>query len=225
MRPLVLVLLGFAWLTPIWAQEGPAVADREALEEIVRQDSIATRPDQPGVGRYIQDVIGAAFRWLSFRIERLAPGLAGWVVVIARAGAQLIFLLAVFLLVVLGFRWLRERYSRDQGPTAPAVVALSAAASEPGEGRSRQAWADDLRRFLSAGDVAAACEALWWWLAHGISHGPVESSWTSRELLAHARRRDLTPPVRRLDRMIYGAAPPTTDDVHRLWTELEEAVG
>ncbi len=224
-----LILLGLVWLVPVQAQEeaprlAPATSDREELVELTRQHSVATRPEQPGLGRYAQDVIGAVFRWLSIRLERLAPGLADWIVAIARVGGQLILIFAAVLLAVLGLRWLRARYLLRRATEAPAVVPLSQAASQPTEGRPREAWEDDLRRHLAGGDVAAACEALWWWLARVISRDQVESSWTSRELLAHARRRDLAPPVRRLDRMIYGAAPPTADDVHRLWTELKEAV-
>ena len=73
--------------------------------------------------------------------------------------------------------------------------------------------------------MAAACEALWWWLARSLLADPVEASWTSRELLVHAGRRDLTPGVRHLDRLIYGAVPPSPDDVRGLWGELREALG
>ena len=230
MKGSALVLLGFFWLTPALAREEAsqpttAEADREVLVEIVRQHSVATRPEQPGLGRYAQDVIGAGFRWLSFRLERLAPGLAGWVVMLAKAGAQVIAIVALAFLTILGLRWLRARYFRSRTAESPAVVPLTESVSEPVEGRSREAWEGDLRRRLDAGDVAGACEALWWWLARAISRGPVESSWTSRELLTQARRRDLAPPVRRLDRMIYGAAAPSAADVRRLWAELEEAVG
>ncbi len=82
-----------------------------------------------------------------------------------------------------------------------------------------------MRRRLEAGDVSAAVEALWWWLASGLVADRAEPSWTSRELVARAGRQDLLADVRRLDRMMYGAARPSADDVSRLWSDLREAVG
>jgi hypothetical protein len=61
---------------------------------------------------------------------------------------------------------------------------------------------------LAAGDVAAALEALWWWFARSASTADVDPSWTSRELLAHCGRHDLTPLALGLDRLLYGPARP-----------------
>ena len=81
-------------------------------------------------------------------------------------------------------------------------------------------WAEELRRRLEGGDVAAALEALWWWLATQVGVPDADPSWTSRELLVHAGRGDLRRPVRRLDHMIYGPEAPAIGDVQEFWHGL-----
>ena len=91
--------------------------------------------------------------------------------------------------------------------------------------RSQERWKAELDRHLARGDVTAALEALWWWLACGLLPRDVDPSWTTRELISHAGRWDLTAWVRRLDRMIYGAEPPAVDEVRRFWGDLREELG
>ena len=65
-------------------------------------------------------------------------------------------------------------------------------------------WQSELERHLRHGDAAAATMALWWWLAGRLVGDRAKASWTSRELVHRAGRRNLIPAVRRLDHMLYG---------------------
>ncbi|MCP4657846.1 MAG: hypothetical protein GY856_20760, partial [bacterium] len=96
--------------------------------------------------------------------------------------------------------------------------------TERSDGRSQERWEAELGRHLAGGDVTAALEALWWWLACGLLPRDVDPSWTTRELISHAGRWDLAAWVRRLDRMIYGAEPPAVDEVRRFWGDLREVL-
>ena len=113
-----------------------------------------------------------------------------------------------------------RRWRRRAPPPATPVRRLDDEAPT-----AAPSWEAELRRNLLKGDAAAAAEALWWWLASLLVGERAEPSWTSRELISRAGRRDLTPGVRRLDRLIYGAGDPRAEDVDRLWNDLREAVG
>lgn len=201
-------------------QPSAAPADRGALEQVVAA-GVVTAPETPSFAAYARDLGVAVTEWVFDRLSRLAPGMDALVVEIARVGAGVVFAVALVLLGVLLARVLRDQLARRTPPEAPVTMVADVAGAE----RPRGDGAAELRRRLAAGDVAGACEALWWWLARALAGDAVESSWTCRELLERTGRRDLTAPVRRLERMVYGTAAPAVDDVRRLWHELEEAVG
>lgn len=206
------------------AADGPprAPADRGALAEIVAREDVVTTPETPSLTAYARDLGAALMGWLLDLLSRVAPGLDAWVVEIARVGAGVVLAAALALLLLLLYRVLRDQLAgRPQMGSAPVVTAEAAAGGD----RPRGDWAGELRRRLAAGNVAGACEALWWWLARALAGDAVEESWTSRELLARTGRRDLAAPVGRLERMTYGAAAPAAADVRGLWNELEETVG
>ena len=197
-----------------------APADRDALAEIVAESGVVAVPEAPSFAAYARDLGDVVMEWIADLLERLAPDMDAFVVEAARVGAGLIFAVALALLAVLVFRVLRGQLARRRRGEAAVTVAGGTEAQRP-----RLDWAGELRRRLAAGEVAAACEALWWWLAQALAGDAVAGSWTSRELLARTGRRDLAAPVRRLERMTYGAAAPAVDDVRRLWREFEEALG
>lgn len=85
-------------------------------------------------------------------------------------------------------------------------------------------WRAELERRLAAGRTAEALEAAWWWLARSVAGSRVLPDWTSRELLAQARRPALAAPLRRLDAWTYGPRPPGPDDLRSLVARLEEAL-
>ncbi len=201
----------------------PAAADRVELAEVVQEAGVATAPASPGWSSYLKD-LGVAFVFFLARLfEGFDPQVGPAIVSFSVIGARILFLLTAALLGFLLVRWLVRRL-RPHEVAGPSVRTLPGTAAQDAEGRSSDEWAARLEGHLAAGEVAAACEALWWWLARSLLSAPVEASWTSRELLSHAGRNDLKASVRILDRLIYGATEPSPDDVHRLWGELREAL-
>lgn len=200
-------------------------ADAAGLRQVLVEHRIETARPRPGLALYMRDA-GLAFS------ERLARWIAGVLPRLARFEGPMIeqvlkLLLALMAAALLGFsirfallRWRQRPRVRPPGP----IREIDGAADEP---RIRPAayWEAELRRRLDAGEVAAATLALWWWLASGLVGDRARPSWTTRELIARAGRRDLTPGVRRLDRMIYGNERPSAESVDRLWRELREALG
>lgn len=197
-------------------------ADREVLEQAVTESRAATSPATPGVSRYVSDAGITFSAWLAEVVDRLLPGfssVADWF--LAASWGLLLAVLGVVLGLLgagLARRWWRQR-SRSRA--APEVTALAAAG--PAVQRTAAGWEAEIRHRLTGGDVAAAVEALWWWLASVLFTGGVEPSWTSRELVARAGRTDLRSLIRRLDRMIYGRESPPAEDVRCLFDDLREA--
>ncbi len=196
-------------------------ADRETLEAALADGRVETSAPRPGVGLYVLD-LGLAFaRWVAGIAESFLPGFARLLGPLTELAFKVLFAVLGLALLALLLRaaW---RLWRQRTPEEPVLRPVAMPDGTPAASADR--WAAEIRRHLEARDVTAAVEALWWWLATALLASGVERSWTSRELVAHAGRRDLLPQIRRLDRMIYGAAAPSGDDVRRLWSDLEEAL-
>ncbi|HEX9942752.1 MAG TPA: hypothetical protein VGG03_12090 [Thermoanaerobaculia bacterium] len=132
------------------------------------------------------------------------------------AAAVLAVVAALFLIV----RALRPRFhARRREPGAVAAVEARAAELLDAPG-----WRAELERRLAAGRTAEALEAAWWWLARSLAGSRAEPDWTSRDLVARARRQDLADLVRRLDLLAYGPRRPGLDDVRTLVARMEEAL-
>ncbi len=154
-------------------------------------------------------------------MERVLPGFNRWLVpFIEPATKFLLALLAVVLFVFL-MRFIAERWRHHEPATPDAIQHLDARDEES----VAMDWEGELKRHLETGDVAAATQALWWWLAGRLAADRAEPSWTSRELVVRAGRHDLLTDVRRLDRMIYGLRRPSPGELRRLWGDLREVVG
>ncbi len=200
----------------------PLKADRELLRQAMVEARIATDRSRPGLTLWARDAGLAISQRMAAWMERVLPGFNRWLApVVEPVLVTMLALLAAVLLVLVmrfaGTRWRR----RAQVTTSPAPVQHLDTADEA----DARDWEGDLRRSLGSGDVATAIEALWWWLATGLVADRAEPSWTSRELVVRAGRRDLLADVRRLDRMMYGATRPQADEVRRLWGRLRESVG
>jgi hypothetical protein len=214
------------WSPPSVAGAGAAPfqtrpADRGTLEQVIAESRATTSPPRPGPSRYVRDAGITFSEWLAAVVERLLPGFgraAEWFLA-AAWGLLLAVLagLAVLLGIGLARRWWPDRSAPRPPPGSPLP-----APAVPGAG-SAEAWETELRRRLAGGDVAAAVEALWWWLASVLTAGDVDPSWTSLELVVHAGRTDLGPWIRRLDRMIYGRESPPAEDVRHLFDDLRTA--
>jgi hypothetical protein len=215
-------------VSPARADDGPrqpraAAADHELLESIVREDGIESVRPRPRLGHYLADLASAFFRWLRGLLEFLAPGvgsLAAWVV---RLGWLIVVIVLGVILLISALMALQRALQRRRRAAPEARAGLPTEDIRPDVG-TRPDWEARLAGHLRRGDVSAALEALWWWLACRLIATEVDPTWTSRELMLEAERPDLLPRVRVLDRMMYGAEPPAAEDVNRFWGELREAV-
>lgn len=131
--------------------------------------------------------------------------------------------LAALLIAWVAFSWWkRRRRGKEEGEGS-----VSALDMPPAE-RTAATWRAELDHRLAEGRIAEALEALWWWLARSLAGDRAEPDWTSRDLVAQARREDLRNDlrdlVRRLDAFTYGPRPPGVDDLRHLVRRLEEAL-
>lgn len=217
-------LLLVSWAGPLLAAP-PEVepAERELLERLIEESGVRTSPPSPGFGRWVQDVAWSFMSWLGSFFDGIGAG--EFLRTVSVFGARAVFYLAIALLVFLIIRWLLRR-QWNAGPDAPSVRTVGQeTAPGPETKRPRAEWNGLIEERLAAGDIAGACEALWWWLARGLTDGPVEPSWTSRELLVATGRHELRSEVRGLDRLIYGGGEPGADDVRQVWQALRDALG
>lgn len=198
-----------AWPAPA------AEADPALVEEAVRQGSVAAERLPPRVAEYAYDLTAYLGRLLERLIkaaggavpENFGVGCLGFVVVLA-------LLLAFWLLLRL---WLGRS---KKGPESVELAPASAApALPPGAD-----WEGELEERLGRGEVHAALQALWWWLAGRLGAPAAQASWTTRELVERAGRRDLRLLVTPLDRLLYGAGQPTAGEVRGLFDSFRAAL-
>lgn len=184
------------------------------LDQLYRETGAAREPPEPGWTEYGRHVGVRLVRWIGIHLEPLDLPVG----VMARALGYGILALSLVTLAVLlwrllaGLRW----GNQSDGRASPALAPM------PEEGLLREEpWRARIDEHLAGGSVQAALEAVWWWLAVSTTSREVDASWTSRELLAAAGRRDLSPLARELDRMAYGPERPSRNDVRQLVRSLE----
>jgi hypothetical protein len=195
---------------------GPA--DPVLVRRILEETGVDQTAAAPSWSAYAEAVTEAFFAWLRARV----PGLHG-MASLARDAAPLVALVAVFaaagILYVLARSVLRRR--RHPVPLPTPTPAGAASPAVRAAQRDRSAWRAEMEAGLAAGDVTAALEALWWWFAYSLCAAAVDPSWTSEELLTRCGRVDLAAPARALDRLLYGSARPTVDEVRQFLGRLE----
>jgi hypothetical protein len=200
----------------------PRTADHELLRRLIEQERIAGAAPGPEWTDYLVSLARAALSALERLLSPARDVIAGLGLSMDTVATVLLVLLAATAaaLATIGVLRLLRRRRRPAvaetsvGPAQP----LPASASDP------RAWRALLDERLRAGGIAEALEAAWWWLAASVSRGPVDPSWTSRELLARAGRLDLGRWAAALDRMTYGPERPGAEDVRGLIDALEAAV-
>ncbi len=196
-------------------------ADQQLLRQVMLEAGVTTDRPRPGLTLWSRDAGSVFSRWLVDWMERVVPRVARRVAPFFESAVMIVLALLSFVLLVFLARFAFDRW-RARPPSRTPAPHLGAATAPRALGeRDREA---ELRRCLESGDVVAAIEALWWWLASRLMAESAEPSWTSRELVTKAGRRDLLADVRRLDRMMYGAARPSSDEVGRLWSDLRGLV-
>lgn len=196
----------------------PIPADLELIEKILRETHVDTSVQTVSVSGYLvhlwkrlQEAIADFFAWASSLI-------GNWGDVLLWTGRILVA--AAVAAVALGLGVLLWRTLNRKGQPAKRV------AEEPGTTgtdppRAAVDWRAEIEGRLAGGAVKEALEAIWWWLARSLAGDRAQASWTSRELDRQARRPELSPLLRRLDAMIYGAAQPSVASVRGLVDEAE----
>ena len=195
-------------------------ADHALVERIVTETRVDTTPVTPGWTGWLEALSTAALRWLGERVPDM-PRL-DWLAESAGPAAKVVGLLVVGVLLYLIARLLIAR--RAARPAGPAVAATARAAVAAAPDRDGASWRGEFERRLAEGDLSAALRALWWWFARTVSPGPVDESWTTRELLARCGRADLGPLAGILDQWLYGTRKPGGDELAGFLGRAEAAL-
>jgi hypothetical protein len=195
----------------------PVPADQELMRRLLEQQDVGQALPAPAWTEYLLHLVRTALERLLEPLLRHVPA-AG----LARALLYSSLAIAALALGALVVRALRRRGrgkpATDTGPAAAGVATRAARALDPADFWIR------LDAHLRDGDVAAALETLWWWLAVSVAREPVDPSWTTRELLARAGRGDLGGFSVALDRLTYAAARPQAADVRAFAERLQAAL-
>ncbi len=200
----------------------PAEADTALIARLFEQTRATSRPPAPGWSEYARELARAGAEWLEALLAPVARGLGARVQWLEYAAIGLVVVTLALLLFMLGRALVLSLRRRREPAGAPAAPREPAAA--PGASKGPGYWRSEVDARLAQGDVKGALAALWWWLAAALVTRNVDATWTSRELLEHAQRRDLLPLARALDRQAYGPIPPGHDEVRRLAARMEGAL-
>jgi len=182
------------------------------MERVLARSQVERAPVPPETS-YFGELLRAAQQAIFEALDRggrmLSRSAMTWI-------AGTLAVLAVLLILRALLPRLRRRERRKEG--AAVVSGIAPAAWDAA------AWRAELERRLAGERIAEALEALWWWLARSVAGERAEPDWTSRDLVARAKREDLRELVRRLDVLTYGPRRPAAEDLRRLMGRLEEAV-
>jgi hypothetical protein len=194
-----------------------AAARRDVLESVLSQTRVSRSPSGASAAAYLDAWSEAFGRWLSHWFSSQSS-------LLGRVGIQVVAVLVVAAaLVVAALAIVRAVRGRGR---ARAVVAESAgvSAGPPVQAFDAAAWRRELLERLSRGDVTAALEALWWWLARSLAGDSADPSWTTRELLVRVKRADLLDLAGDLDVLMYAPGRPASADVTACLRRFEQAV-
>lgn len=212
-------------MTPAVASPSPVVlphqsADHALLQRLIEQERIAQAVPDPAWSDYLVRLARAGLDGLEALLSPMRDILAGLGLPMKTVAVVLFGLLAGMIVVLATIAVLRLVRGRrpEMLPRDAIEKTLEPAPRDP------DVWRALLEERLRAGGISDALEAVWWWLAASVSRGPVDPSWTSRELLLRAGRPDLGPWAAALDRMTYGARRPDAEAVRGLVHALESSV-
>jgi hypothetical protein len=176
---------------------------------------------EAGIGTYLRFLVREA-------LDSLFDALGRSLSYLPISGAGL--LLAARLIAFLGLGFLLWRLGRLllRRLRQPKSEAGEAADSDlqplrPAGAASMEEWRQRWRQALAEGQLEAALEALWWWLALRLAGEQVDPSWSTGQLLTAARRRDLAPLARRFDGYQYGPRRPSAEEILDLAAHLERS--
>jgi hypothetical protein len=190
-------------------------ADRALLERVLSSSGAERSPVAPA-SSYLGELFGALQRAM---VAAMVAG-AKWL----HLAPWMLWGIAGVLAALAALLILRAIVSRVRRRPAAEPKAIATTASAPDLPRDAAGWRAELERRLAGGRTREALEALWWWLARSLAGAGAEPDWTSRDLVARSRRKDLRDLVRRLDAFTYGPRPPEVAELRGLLDRLEEAL-
>jgi hypothetical protein len=188
------------------------------VERILAETGVERSPAPPQAS-YLAELSQAFWRSVAELIDRTAQALH----LGPEAGAWIVAGLAALALAAVGWvliAWLRRR--RQESPEAEATMSVPALVSTTWDAA---AWRAELERCLAEERIGEALRAAWWWLARSIAGSEVEPDWTSRDLVARTRRRELRDLLRRLDALTFGVDRPGLPDVRQLADQIRGTLG
>lgn len=198
----------------------PEAVNEELLAGIYQAEAVETQDITQSWTAYLGHLAETARSAIFELIGRLAESLLGG------SGASTVLAYGVvavaLVLLVLGLgRWISAR-RRRRARHADAPSETEPERSAPVVATGAASWRAELARRMAAGDLRAALEAAWWWLAASLVGETADPAWTTRELVAASGRGDLAPSTRRLDAMLYGDPRVEVVDLER-WVRETEA--
>lgn len=189
------------------------------MERILAETGVERTPAPPQAG-YLTELSQAFWRSVAEMIDRaakalhLGPEAQMWIL----AGLVALSLAVVGWMLV---GWLRRRQKPDSSQRAEAAAGAFPAPAT----WDAAAWRAELERCLAEERIGDALRAAWWCLARSIAGPEVEPDWTSRDLAARTRRRELRDLLRRLDALTFGADRPGLPDVRHLAEQIRGTLG
>ncbi len=202
----------------------PAIdLDLDRARRVLADSGIEQAVPRPRLSEWWWEVVSGAVKFLAELLD-----LRGSTVrLLLQAGAWVIIAVALLALLWMVLSWRR----RNARVPEEGLSVRSRSAAEMGRMLGPAAWSERLQSALARGDVRAAVEAIWFlaaqrlglWSREARVHGG-GAEWTGGGLIAAAgpASRDLEPSIRWLERLTYGPAGATLDEVSLLWRDLDE---
>jgi len=200
--------------------EPVGTAGAAEMARLLEQASVATNPPRATIRDWIAALTGRFGRWLQRHLQ-LTAGVLEWIALIAQCLAIALLALGIVAIIWVLARALRRQ--RRDAPTAEERVEEVA----PSDRLTADAWLEQLDEALARGSISEALTALWSWLVlrvAGPEPDPAWTSWTTGELLRISQRADLKGSLGRLDAIIYGTRPASTEAIRCLAESLRSQV-
>lgn len=205
------------------AELSPARADDALVERVLGDAGVAREPAVAPWSDYGEALGEALLETLVGAIEGSDLPLPDWL--LALSPRRLLEILLALVLAALALLLVGRLISawRRRVPAAAGTSREPEAAAAPAQPAiaDPETWKRRLDRRLAAGELRAALEAMWWWLASGLAGAAADPAWTGGELLERVRRPDLAPQMARLEALLYGGRALDASALAALFGELE----
>jgi len=191
-------------------------ADPRALASAFKESGAAAAPPSPDWSEYAARLTEGITDWLGNAmgplVHALGPNAGAWL-------GWLVVALAFVLVIVIVARLIRALGREPQSLGLTLGKSLARVRVQTPEEYRRLALAS-----LERGDTRFALTSAWWWFAAAALKDGPDPAMTTYDVITRSGRNDLREPARVLDRLRFGAMPPTLPEVRRLLGDLEARV-